>query len=288
MLTGCEFGTDPCKSSPDACSPNTFAHPSPEQPPEPPHRTGALSASGGLHPWQGAGAGHGAGGAVGSTPLCPKPCRCPWPKQGGGGGGTARYGSTHSPTVPTLLGGGGATWGPHPRSTHGCPYPPRTQRTCVCTPPHEAPKAPMGERTPGCPSPQEGGGQGAPPPAPPPRRSAVQVSGPAGARGGAQSSGGRPGTAAGGGCRVVPATPPRPLPALPSRPIPSSEGQGGPLPRGEPRGCPRVGTSSGPGPQVHGWLQPLVSRPFVTRTVGARSRRWPWEGAGALQELLWL
>lgn len=46
MLTGCEFGTDPCKSSPDACSPNAFAHPSPEQPPEPPHRTGALSALG--------------------------------------------------------------------------------------------------------------------------------------------------------------------------------------------------------------------------------------------------
>lgn len=86
--------------------------------------------------------------------------------EGGGGGGTAGYGSAHSPTVPTLLGGGGATWGPHPRSTHGCPYPPRTQRTCVCAPPPtKHPKHPWVNAPQGAPLPRKGATK-----EPPPRR----------------------------------------------------------------------------------------------------------------------
>lgn len=209
--------------------------------------------------------------------------------EGGGGGGTAGYGSAHSPTVPTLLGGGGATWGPHPRSTHGCPYPPRTQRTCVCAPPPtKHPKHPWVHAPQGAPLPRKGATKEPPPRRPLPaaarcRFPALQVRG-----GGLRAAVGGRGPRQVGAAGLCLPPPPCPLPALPSRPVPSSEGQGGPLPRGEPRGCPRVGTSSGPGPQVPGWLQPLISRPFVTRTVGARSRRWPWEGAGALQELLWL
>lgn len=166
MLRGCEFGTDPCKSSPDGCSPNSFAHPSPEQPPDSPHRT--LSASGVCTPGRGLGQGTGLGVLL-EAPRCPQSAAgAPGPNrawEGGGGGGTAGYGSAHSPTVPR---GDRTRVCMHPRSTHGCLYPQRSQRTCVCTHPHEAPKAPMGARTPGCPSPQEGGNQGAPPGAPSP------------------------------------------------------------------------------------------------------------------------
>lgn len=154
------------------------------------------------------------------------------------------------------------------------------------------PKHPWVHTPQGAPLPRKGTAE-ALPPAPPPRRSVGLPRRGAGFRpcrctGGLRAAvGGRgPRQVGAAGLCLPPA--PRPLPALPSLPVPSSVGPGGPFPWEEPRGCPGMGTSSGPGPQALGWLWSQATSPFVTRAIVARGRRWLWEGAGALQELLWL
>lgn len=271
MLTGCEFGTDPCKSSPDACSPNAFAHPSPEQPPEPPHRTGALSALGVCTSGRGWGRAWG-WGCCWKHPAVPRALTMPLAQTGlgrvvagGGQPGTAALTAPRCRHCSVVV-------VPRGDRTHEAPMGARTlqepkEPACVHPPPQST------QSTHGCTHPRvplsPGRGQPrSPPPAPPPRRSAVQVSGPAGARGGAQSSGGGPGTAAGGGCWVVPATPPVSPASSAFTPRPQQRGAGRTLASGRATGVSQGGDelrSRSPSPWVapasdlqalchpHGW-----------------------------------